>query len=109
MLWERLAHCELCPRMCGTDIPESNGLMRRGLMIRHLVMPSDVSGTKKVIEWISQNLPRNTCLNLMSQYRPVYKADDHPEISRAITSREYAEAVRFAKDSGLTNFDIQGY
>lgn len=96
-------------RQVGTAIPSGDGLMYRGLMIRHLVMPNNVSGTKEVIEWIAQNLPKNTYVNLMSQYRPEYKAFEYPEISRSITQKEYSEAINQAVAAGLTNLDIQGY
>jgi putative pyruvate formate lyase activating enzyme len=96
-------------RQVGVAKPADNGLMCRGLMIRHLVMPSGVSGTKKVIEWIAANLPKDTYLNLMSQYRPMYKASDYPEIARKISREEYSQAVAWAKEAGLTNLDIQGY
>lgn len=96
-------------RQVGVAKPASDGVMSRGLMIRHLVMPSGVSGTRKVIEWIAQNLPKETYLNLMSQYRPEYKAFDHPEIARRLTRGEYEEAVGWAREAGLSNLDIQGY
>jgi len=96
-------------RQVGTAKPARDGLMYRGLMIRHLVMPNQVSGTKEVIEWIGKNLPKDTYINLMSQYRPHYKAFDYPKISRRITRREYTEAITWAKAAGLTNLDIQGY
>ena len=96
-------------RQVGVARPAADGLMYRGLMIRHLVMPNNVGGTDKVIRWIAQNLPRDTYLNLMSQYRPMYKAHDYPEISRRITREEYARAVALAGEAGLTNLDIQGY
>ncbi len=96
-------------RQVGVAKPANDGLMYRGLIIRHLVMPNRVGGTKKVIEWIAKNLPKNTYLNIMSQYRPMYKAFEYPEISRRITHEEYDEAVKWAKEAGLTNLDIQGY
>jgi putative pyruvate formate lyase activating enzyme len=96
-------------RQVGVAKPAKDGLMYRGLMIRHLVMPNGVSGTKQVIEWIAQNLPKDTYVNLMSQYRPMYKAFDYPEISRRIYRREYEEVLRYAKEAGLSNLDIQGY
>ncbi len=95
-------------RQVGVAFPGKNGIMYRGLMIRHLVMPNQVSGTRKVIEWIAENLPGDTYLNLMSQYRPMYKADQYPEISRSLSNKEYMEAVMWAKQAGLTNLDIQG-
>lgn len=93
----------------GVAKPSDDGLMRRGLMIRHLVMPNNVSGSKEVVNWIAENLSKDTYLNLMSQYTPVYKANDYPEISRRITRKEYTEVVRHAQDAGLTNLEIQGY
>jgi putative pyruvate formate lyase activating enzyme len=96
-------------RQVGVAKPASDGLMKRGLMIRHLVMPNDVSGTKQVISWIAENLPKDTYLNLMSQYRPMYKALEYKAISRRLKAAEYAGAVRHAEEAGLTNLDIQGY
>ena len=96
-------------RQVGVAKPADDGLMYRGLMIRHLVMPNNVGGAKKVIEWIAENLPKDTYLNIMSQYRPMYKAFDYPEISRRITREEYKEVVARAKELGLTNLEIQGY
>jgi len=95
-------------RQVGVAKPASDGLMYRGLMIRHLVMPNDVSGTKQVIGWIAENLPKDTYINIMSQYRPMYKAFEYPKIARKITRKEYNDAVKWAKEAGLTNLDVQG-
>jgi putative pyruvate formate lyase activating enzyme len=95
-------------RQVGVAKPAGDGLMYRGLMIRHLVMPNEVSGTKEVIQWIANNLPKDTYVNIMSQYRPMYKAFDYPKIARRITRKEYADAIRWAREAGLTNLDIQG-
>ena len=94
-------------RQVGVAKPGRDGLVRRGLMIRHLVMPNGVSGAKEVVGWIAKNLPKDTYLNIMSQYTPMYKASRYPEISRRITRIEYAEVVTAAKQAGLTNLDIQ--
>jgi putative pyruvate formate lyase activating enzyme len=94
-------------RQVGTAHPAPDGLVHRGLMIRHLVMPNGVSGTGKVIHWIAQNLPKDTYLNLMSQYTPAYMASRYPDIARRITREEFEKAVRQAEDAGLTNLDIQ--
>jgi putative pyruvate formate lyase activating enzyme len=96
-------------RQVGIARPASDGLMYRGLMIRHLVMPNNIGGTKQVLEWIAQNLPKDTYVNVMSQYTPMYKAFQYPEISRRITRKEYDDAVRWAREAGLTNLDIQGH
>jgi putative pyruvate formate lyase activating enzyme len=96
-------------RQVGVAKPAVDGLIYRGLMIRHLVMPNGVAGTQEVIEWIAKNLPKDTYLNIMSQYTPMYKAFDYPKISRRITQNEYQDAVNWAKEAGLTNLDIQGW
>ncbi|UCD16155.1 MAG: radical SAM protein [Candidatus Omnitrophota bacterium] len=95
-------------RQVGVARPLADGIMRRGLMIRHLVMPGGVSGTKGVIEWIASSLPKDTYLNLMSQYQPFYKAFSYPEIARRITVGEYKDAIFWAKEAGLTNVHLQG-
>ena len=94
-------------RQVGTAHPAPDGLVHRGLMIRHLVMPNGVSGTGNVIHWISENLPKDTYLNLMSQYTPAYMASNYPDISRRLTREEFEEAVSLAKRAGLTNLDFQ--
>ncbi|MFC1658808.1 radical SAM protein [Candidatus Omnitrophota bacterium] len=96
-------------KQVGVARPAEDGLMHRGLMIRHLVMPNRISGTKEVIQWIGENLPKDTYLNLMAQYTPVYRASEFPEISRRITRQEYQEAIEWTRQAGLTNVDIQGY
>jgi putative pyruvate formate lyase activating enzyme len=83
--------------------------MQRGLMIRHLVMPNDVAGSEKIMEWIGENLPKDTYVNIMAQYTPQYKAYDYPDISRRVTKEEYIKVVNKAQEVGLTNLDVQGY
>jgi putative pyruvate formate lyase activating enzyme len=95
-------------RQVGVARPASDGLVYRGLLIRHLVMPNRVAGTRQVFEWIAANLPRDTYVNVMSQYRPMHKAHDYPAIARPLTREEFSEAVAWARAAGLTNLDIQG-
>jgi putative pyruvate formate lyase activating enzyme len=96
-------------RQVGVAKPAKDGIMQRGLMIRHLVMPNNTGGSEKIMEWIAENLPKDTYVNIMAQYNPLFKAYDYPELSRRITSKEYKTVVKRAKDLGLTNLDIQGY
>jgi len=96
-------------RQVGVAKPAKDGIMYRGLMIRHLVMPNRVGGTKGVVEWIAGNLSKDTYVNIMSQYTPVFKASNYPAISRRITRQEYAESVKWARDAGLNNLEIQGF
>jgi putative pyruvate formate lyase activating enzyme len=96
-------------RQVGVAKPAKDGIMQRGLMIRHLVMPNNIAGSENVMQWIAGNLPKDTYVNIMVQYNPVYKAYDYPELSRRITQKEYIKVVKKAKDLGLTNLDKQGY
>ena len=96
-------------RQVGVARPAADGLMYRGLMIRHLVMPNDVGGTREILAWIAASLPKDTYVNVMSQYRPVYRASEFPEIARPLTRAEYEDAVACARRLGLTNLDIQGW
>lgn len=96
-------------RQVGVARPPQDGVMRRGLMIRHLVMPNDVAGSERIMEWIAEHLPSDTYVNIMMQYSPLYKAYDYPEIARRITEEEYVRVVRRAQELGLTNLDVQGY
>jgi putative pyruvate formate lyase activating enzyme len=95
-------------RQVGVAKPAVDGLMYRGLMIRHLVMPNNVSRSAEIMKWIATNLPIDTYVNIMSQYRPTYKAFDYEKINRRITRAEYLTVVNTAKEAGLTNLDVQG-
>ncbi|MBN1597820.1 MAG: radical SAM protein [Bacteroidales bacterium] len=92
----------------GIAKPAQNGIMFKGLMIRHLVMPNGSSDSTKVVKWIAQHLPKETYLNLMIQYRPYNNARFYPEIAHGITDHEYYKIVKTATDMGLINLDIQG-
>jgi putative pyruvate formate lyase activating enzyme len=96
-------------RQVGVAKPPRSGIMQRGLMIRHLVMPNEVSGSESIMQWIAGNLPKDTYINIMAQYTPLFKAYDYPEISRRITKEEYIKVVEKAQEVGLTNLDVQGY
>ncbi|MCP4746728.1 MAG: radical SAM protein [Desulfobacteraceae bacterium] len=96
-------------RQVGVARPAKDGIMQRGLMIRHLIMPNNTGGSEQVMEWIAQNLPKDTYINIMGQYSPRFKAYDYPDLSRRITRKEYKKVVIRAKELGLTNLDIQGY
>ena len=93
-------------RQVGVAMPEQNGLVYRGLMIRHLVMPDNVSGSAEAMQWISSNLPLDTYVNIMIQYRPAYRAHLFPEIDSFVPRETYSEVVRKARNFGLVNLDV---
>jgi len=83
------------------DLVVEDGLAKRGLLIRHLVLPNGIAGSKKVLEFIASELSRDSWVNVMAQYYPAYKAREYPELSRPITSQEYKEAVAYARKLGI--------
>lgn len=92
-------------RQVGVLKTNEQGITRRGLMIRHLVMPNQVAGTEEFVRWVAEKLSKDTYVNIMAQYRPEYRACDYPKISRAITPEEFLDAIDQARESGLTNLD----
>jgi putative pyruvate formate lyase activating enzyme len=93
-------------RQVGVARAGSGGVIHRGLMIRHLVMPSNVSGSQEAVNWIASHLPKDTYINIMIQYRPAYRAHLYPEIDRYVTRTEYEEVVQAARSVGLTQLDV---
>ncbi|MHB8154936.1 MAG: radical SAM protein [Candidatus Omnitrophota bacterium] len=83
------------------------GLMKKGLIIRHLVLPNQCSGTDKIMQFIAQEISEDTYVSLMSQYLPYYQASDYLEISRRLKAREYQEAKNILKKYNLSNGWIQ--
>lgn len=77
------------------------GIARRGLLIRHLVLPNQLAGSKAVFDFLVQEISRNSYVNIMAQYHPEYHAYRYPELSRSITWREFREAVQEATQRGL--------
>jgi len=95
-------------RQVGTARPHpTTNLVTRGVMIRHLVMPNNVARTDLIMQWIAANLPRDTYVNIMSQYTPMFRAGEFPQIARRITRLEYQNAVNAARRAGLTNIKLQ--
>ncbi|UCG12476.1 MAG: radical SAM protein, partial [Deltaproteobacteria bacterium] len=92
-------------RQVGEHRVDHRGIAGRGLMIRHLVMPNRVAGTKEFVKWVVQSLPKSTYVNIMHQYYVAYKAFDYAEIGRGISAAEYLEAMGWAEEFGLTNLD----
>ncbi len=92
-------------RQVGNLVTDHRGIALRGLMVRHLVMPNRISGTREFVQWVAENLSKETYVNIMSQYRVEHKAFRYPRIARAITPGEFLEAMQWAEEAGLTNLD----
>jgi putative pyruvate formate lyase activating enzyme len=89
----------------GDLILGEDGVATRGLLVRHLVMPNGVSGTKKIMEFLAKEISSETYVNVMDQYRPCYKAKEDKLIKRRLTSQEYRDAVNETRDAGITRLD----
>jgi len=83
------------------DLILENGIARQGLLIRHLVLPADIAGSRQCFKFIKEELSSNTVVNVMAQYYPTFKAEEYPEITRRITTNEYQKALKELKELGL--------
>ena len=86
---------------------DEKGIARRGLMIRHLVLPNDLAGTREVLRFIAAEISPNVTLSLMNQYFPAHKALKMPELNRKITVQEYDVAVEQLSGLGLERGYVQ--
>ncbi|UCF27405.1 MAG: radical SAM protein [Chloroflexota bacterium] len=92
-------------RQVGNLITDEKGVAQRGLLVRHLVLPDGLAGTREVVEFLANEISTETYLNLMDQYRPSYRSHLYPEIDRRLTSKEYQFAVDAAHKAGLNRLD----
>jgi len=92
-------------RQVGEVIVDEKGIALRGLMIRHLVLPQNIAGTDKFVRYVAERLTTGTYVNIMAQYHPDHEAHKYPELSRRITSQEFQQALRWAREAGLTRLD----
>ncbi len=88
-------------RQVGALVVDETGLAVRGLLIRHLVLPRGMAGSPEVLRFISNEISPHSYLNLMDQYRPAYRAREHPPLDRAVSPAEYREAATEARAVGL--------
>ncbi|MEE9449047.1 MAG: radical SAM protein [Ignavibacteriaceae bacterium] len=77
------------------------GIAQRGLLIRHLVLPNNIAGSKKVIDFVADEISTNSYLNIMDQYRPTYNAFKYDKLNRRITPSEFKEVVDYAFSKGM--------
>jgi len=92
-------------RQVGDLQVDEQGIARRGLLIRHLVLPDGLAGTRKIMRFIAQNLSRDSYVNIMSQYRPCGRAAEVGGLNSNLKPDEYHRAVRAAKAEGINRLD----
>ncbi len=90
-------------RQVGPLQVDENGIGVRGLLIRHLVMPNGIAGTREVLRWIADELGQHTPTSVMDQYFPAWKAHNDPTLNRRLTWKEYSDALDDWEASGLTD------
>ncbi len=94
--------------VAGYPVFDENGMMKSGVLVRHLVLPSLLSETKAVIDHLALSFDKSRLwLSLMCQYFPTYRAKEFPEISRRLTTLEYQRAADYAKKCGILNGFLQ--
>ncbi len=84
---------------------DEHGVAKRGLLVRHLVLPNGIAGTEEVVRFLAQDISPNTYLNVMAQYYPSHRAFKIPVLSRPLTREEFAQAVKLAREHGLERLD----
>ncbi|MEA3275551.1 MAG: radical SAM protein [Pseudomonadota bacterium] len=92
-------------RQVGDLVLDESRIARRGLLVRHLVLPGDLAGTAEVARFLARQVSANTYVNLMDQYHPCYRADRYPPLDRSLSPEEYARALADARRAGLHRFD----
>jgi putative pyruvate formate lyase activating enzyme len=96
-------------RQVGNLVVDKNGIAQRGLIIRHLVLPNGLSGSKSIMKFLSEEISKDVYISLMSQYFPAYKATTMKELSRRTTANEYDEACGIRESYGLENGWVQEF
>lgn len=92
-------------RQVGDLVMNNHGIAERGLIVRHLIMPNELAGTRKVMHFLANEISKNTYVNIMDQYHPCGLAHKYPEINRRITTEEFSNAINIAREEGLTRLD----
>lgn len=94
-------------RQVGKNEYDENGIIKAGIIIRHLILPNHTENSKKVLKWIAENMPKNITVSVMAQYFPTYKAKEIEGLNRKLTKEEYEEVENYLYDLDLENGYIQ--
>lgn len=96
-------------RQVGAPAFNEKGIIQKGLIIRHLVLPNNMENTKMILKWIKENIDKNVYISIMTQYFPTYKAKQYEEINRKLTKEEYKEIEDYVYELGIENGYMQDY
>jgi len=92
-------------RQVGDLLLDEKGIALRGLLVRHLVLPEGLAGTREVMHFLASQISKNTYVNIMDQYYPCGEISAGSPLARRITQKEYEDAIRVAKEEGITRLD----
>ena len=92
-------------RQVGDLTMSQRGIAERGLIVRHLVMPNDVADTENILRFLAVEISPRTHVNVMDQYRPCYRAESDPRISRRTMRSEFDRALTWVREAGLMRLD----
>ncbi len=92
-------------RQVGDLVLDEQGIAQRGLLVRHLILPENLAGTEQVLAFIAREISPDTYVNLLDQYRPCYRADEHPPLDRPLEAGEVTTALEVAGQYGLHRLD----
>ena len=91
----------------GKTLLDERGIIKKGLMIRHLVLPNNIENSKKILKWIKENINNDVYINVMAQYFPTYKAKEDEKLNRKLTQNEFKEIENFVYELDIKNGYMQ--
>ena len=91
----------------GKTLLAERGIIKKGLMIRHLVLPNNIENSKKILKWIKENINDDVYINVMAQYFPTYKAKEDEKLNRKLTQNEFKEIENFVYELDIKNGYMQ--
>ncbi len=92
-------------RQVGDLVMDERGIARRGLLVRHLVLPAGLAGTRQVMRFIAREISPDTYVNIMDQYHPCFRAAERPPLDRRVTAAEFEDAIAIAREEGIRRLD----
>ena len=94
-------------RQVGSPQFNNQGMIQKGIMIRHLVLPNHIENSKKILKWIKENVDENVYVDIMAQYFPTYKAEEIKDLNRKLTKEEYQEIEEYVYQLDIKNGYMQ--
>ena len=96
-------------KQVGSPVFDERGMIQKGVIVRHLIMPGNMQNTKNVLKWFKENMKEETYISVMTQYFPTYKAHEYKEINRKITKEEYKNIEDYINELEIQNGYMQDY